>query len=135
MNAEQKESGNRGLLGRHLPLETETCFFILANALDAIMTRMLLNFPQFRESNVIADTILDRFGMPGMIAFKFTIVAAVVIIAQIIAPRKLHVARYLLIGGTVFVFAVVIYSCYLWVAYSGFIFEPPPNPRIENAGM
>ena len=121
MNANE-EKPRKGLLGRHLPLETESCFFILANALDAIMTRLLLNFPQFRESNVIADYILDRFGMPGMIAFKFIIVTVVVLIAQIIAPRKLHVARYLLIGGTIIVFGVVIYSCYLWVAYSGFFY-------------
>ena len=107
---------------RNLPLETETCFFILANALDAIMTRLLLNFPQFRESNMIADWILSMYGMKGMIAFKFIIVTVVVVIAQIIAPKKLHVARYLLIGGTLFVFGVVVYSCYLWVAHSGYVF-------------
>lgn len=132
MNSEQNETRKPGLLRGHLPLETETCFFILANALDAIMTRVLLRLPQFRESNEIADSILDRFGMPGMIAFKFIIVAAVVIIAQVIARRKLHVARYLLIGGTIIVFAVVIYSGYLWVAHSGFFFDPPPPQPAEG---
>jgi hypothetical protein len=122
MTEESNNPETKGWLRRHLPLETETCFFILANALDAIMTRLLLNFPQFRESNVIADWILDMYGMKGMIAFKFIIVTVVVVIAQVIAPKKLHVARYLLIGGTLLVFGVVVYSCYLWVAHSGYFF-------------
>lgn len=125
MNTNHPDEKKPGLLNRHLPLETETCFFILANALDAIMTRVLLNFEQFRESNAIADYVLDRFGMSGMIAFKFIIVTMVVLIAQLIAPRKMHVARYLLIGGTILVSLVVVYSCYLWVAHSGFFFSQP----------
>lgn len=120
MDNKQESEKKEKFWTMHLPLETETCYFVLANALDAIMTRLLLNFEQFRESNIIADYVLTNFGMRGMIYFKFIVVAVVVIIAQIVARKKLHVARYLLIGGTLFVSGVVIYSCYLWVAHGGF---------------
>ena len=102
---------------RKLPLETETSLFILANAMDAMMTWFLLNFPQFRESNGIANYILSNYGMQGMIYFKFIIVAFVAVIAQIIARKNIKVARRLLIFGSIFFFAVAIYSGYLFLAY------------------
>ncbi len=110
----------------NLPLETETCFFILANALDAIMTKLLLNFEQFRESNWLADYILDNYGMRGMVYYKFITVAIVAVIAQIVARKNLRMARWLLIFGCVVVFSVVIYSCYLWVRHSGFFVTEEP---------
>ena len=106
---------------RKLPLETETCFFIFANALDVFMTYVLLNQgPEFQESNILANYILTKWGFRGMIYFKFALVAFVTVIAQIIALTKPQTARWLLIVGTIIVGGVVVYSSYLWIAYSGF---------------
>ena len=103
---------------RQLPLETETTVFILANALDVFVTFVLLNFPQFRESNAAANFFLTHFGIRGMVYFKFAIVALVTVIAQIIATRRLRTARWLLNGGSIVVFAVVIYSIMLFLVHS-----------------
>lgn len=105
----------------NLPLESETCFFILANALDALMTKFLLNFPQFRESNGVANYVLQKWGMPGMICFKFMIVAGVVVIAQVIARKNIKVARRLLVFGAIFFFGVAFYSAYLYKVYGAAI--------------
>ncbi len=99
---------------RQLPLESETCFFILVNALDVYMTYLLLQTSEFRESNEVANYFLSRFGFSGMIAFKFVVVAAVLMITQFIAARKLRTARWLLYTGTAITAAVVIYSCGLY---------------------
>ncbi len=103
-----------------LPLESPTTWFILANALDVFMTVILLNLGGFRESNEFANFVLERFDIRGLIYFKFATVAVVTVIAQIVARKKLWLARWLLIGGTVFVSGVVVYSCYLFIRYSGF---------------
>ena len=109
---------------RKLPLETETCFFIFANALDVFMTYVLLNHsPEFQESNQVANYFLAKYGFRGMIYFKFALVAFVTVIAQVIAITRPRTARWLLIVGTVIVGGVVIYSSYLWVRFSGYFSE------------
>ena len=115
------ESGSKGFLFTELPLETETCFFILANALDVVMTYLLLNHgPEFQESNGVARYFLDRFGFSGMICFKFVLVAFVAVVTQLIARSHLKTARTVLVAGTAIVGAVVVYSGYLWVQHSGY---------------
>ena len=106
---------------RQLPLETETCFFILANAMDVFMTYILLQQgPEFQESNQIANFFLSKYGFKGMIYFKFALVAFVTVVAQIIARTKPRTARILLNTGTAIVGAVVVYGAYLWVQHSGY---------------
>ena len=106
---------------RQLPLETESCFFILVNALDVVMTYILLNHsPQFQESNQIANYLLTKYGFAAMVYFKFALVAFVTVVAQIIARTHLKTARWLLIVGTAIVSIVVIYSASLWLKFSGY---------------
>lgn len=103
-----------------LPLERETCWFILVNALDVFMTFILLNLEGFRESNVIANYVLGRWGIRGMVYFKFAIVAFITVVAQIVAARR-HVAvgRGLLNFGTFVTGCVVAYSCFLLIRWIG----------------
>ena len=106
---------------RQLPLETETCLFILVNALDVFMTyRLLSHGPEFQESNGIANFILSNYGFRGVVYFKFALVAFVSVIAQVIARSRPRTAKTLLNTGTVIVSLVVLYSLYLWVRYSGY---------------
>jgi hypothetical protein len=103
-------------LARHsLPLEHETALFVLASALDVVMTYYLLNHPeiQFVESNPIARYFIYSWGIKGMVGFKFTLVAFVSIICQIIARTKPDVARRVLQFSTAVVGGVVIYSVLL----------------------
>ena len=124
MNDNVPNTRNRRLFfNRKLPLEVETCFFILVNAMDVILTWKLLNSAQFRESNPLANSILQMFGFNGMIAFKFIMVAVVCLIAQIVEHRRRNSGRFLLIVGTIIVGAVVAYS------FGLFFRGPPPLPK------
>ena len=119
--AEQQPETTASAWSRQLPLETETCFFILASALDVLMTYLLLSHgPEFQESNQIAAFFLARFGFKGMVYFKFALVAFVTVIAQVIAKSRPTTARWLLIVGTAATAAVVIYSVILWVRFTGY---------------
>lgn len=112
--------------GRHfwnhqLPLERETCVFILVNALDVFMTYLLLRTNQpgssayVVESNQIANYFIAGWGVKGMVYFKFGLVAVVTVIAQIVFTKRPTIARYLLNIGSLVVAGVVIYSFMLYV--------------------
>ncbi len=103
-------SGRRHWALGRLPLETETATFILVNALDVFLTVLLLYRHTHDEGNPLAKWFLDRWGVPGMVYFKFGMVAAVCVIAQVVARRRPATARRLLHATTALVGAVVIYS-------------------------
>ncbi len=100
---------------RRLPLETETSWFILANVMDVIVTWRLLSAGPFMEANPVARYFLNHWGVAGMNYFKFTVVAVVAVIAQVVYTRRPVVARWLLIGATCVVSAVVLYGVSLFL--------------------
>ena len=117
---EEKERG-RAFWNHQLPLERETCIFILVNALDVFMTYLLLVTGNFRESNQLANYFIAGWGIKGMVYFKFTLVAVVTVIAQIVARKKMSTGRNLLNFGSLIVAGVVIYSIALFTR-PGYLF-------------
>jgi hypothetical protein len=107
------------LFRAHLPLRRETMLFVLASALDVFMTYILLNRGGFRESNPIADYFISGWGKNGMVFFKFSLVAFVVVVTQTIALKRVDLARTLLNFGTVIVSCVVVYSLVLLLRTTG----------------
>ncbi|MBS0266045.1 MAG: hypothetical protein JSS02_29205 [Planctomycetes bacterium] len=109
---------------QRMPLEVETLLFIVASALDVYLTRYLITHTpattglSYVEGNPIARYFLDSWGPPGLTYFKFGLVAIVSIICQIIARRKIHVARRVLYFATVMVSGVVLYSLLLMCQHS-----------------
>lgn len=105
------------ILRGNLPLERETCWFILVNALDVFMTFILLNLEGFVEANAIANYVLSRWGIRGLVYFKFAVVAFITVVAQVAATKRLSLGRWLLNFGTLLTGAVVIYSSFLLVRW------------------
>lgn len=104
----------RFLFRDRLPLERETCWFILANVLDFFATYLLIRKHRFEEANPVAGWFLEGWGpVKGLLAYKLSMVAFVCVIAQIIARKRLAAARRLLWFGTAVVGAVVLYSLFL----------------------
>lgn len=118
---EEPQSEPLGFFTRKLPLQSETCFFILVSAFDVFATYLLLARGDHVESNPVARFFFDRWNIDGMIAFKFVMVAFVCVIVQLIARKKVETARYLLIFLTLVVGAVVVYSIFLLSKSYGFI--------------
>ena len=105
-------SSAKHLLTGKLPLQDQTTFFILVNALDIFLTYLHLRTGSY-EANPIAAFFFRKWSMLGMVAFKMSIVAAVCVIAQIVALNSLQKASRLLNFGTAFVLCVVLYSIWL----------------------
>jgi len=108
------ESPRRLSFSENLPLQNETTYFILVNVMDIFMTYLLLNLGAV-EANPVAAFFIDSWGFSGMIAFKLVLVAAVCVISQVVATRRLSYARGILWTGIVVVGIVVVYSLRLLV--------------------
>ena len=103
-----------------LLFETELSWFILVGALDVFMTYMILRSSAegrtanvLIEGNPIARAILHRWGISGMVYFKFGMIALVSVIAEVVGQKRVELGRNLLRLGTLVVGAVVIYSLML----------------------
>lgn len=81
-------------------------WFVFLAALDVILTCLILHpvlFPRDlhmtesrgAEVNVVADWILERFDLPGMVAFKFLLVVVVILLCEIIGRYSDRTARRL----------------------------------------
>ena len=110
----------RKIIGGELPLETETCRFVLVSLLDLFMTFLLLYFSNrgmmrnvVVESNPVAQYFLSGWGTLGLVWFKIGMVTLIVLAAQGVATRRPAVAQLVLNGATLFVGSVVVYSAYL----------------------
>ncbi|MCA8996886.1 MAG: hypothetical protein KDA80_07870 [Planctomycetaceae bacterium] len=106
------------LLTGDLPLESESLLFIMVNFLDFVVTYRLLALGRFRESNPIAEYFLYRWGpFKGMMLFKISLVVFVILVTQVIAMKRLETARLLLMGGSLAVIGVVVYSVRLFLQF------------------
>lgn len=115
----QGDDNKRGknLLWDHLPFENEITLYIFVSALDVFMTYILMRSGTFKEGNPIARYFFDRWGMKGMIYFKFGMVAFVIVLAQIIATKRPKAAHMLLKFATLVVGGVVVYSLFLFLRH------------------
>ena len=103
----------RFLFATHLPLEHETALFILVSLLDLLSTAWLIRTGNFRESNRVAAAVLRIWGLRGLLIFKFAMVAGICVLVQVIARHRPTTARYLLLGATILVAAVVVGGIWL----------------------
>ena len=110
----------RKIVGGELPLETETCRFVLISLLDLFMTFLLLYFSNrgmmrnvVVESNPVARYFISGWGTMGLVWFKIGMVTLIVLATQVVATRRPVVAQLVLNGATLFVCSVVVYSAYL----------------------
>ena len=110
----------RKIVGGELPLETETCRFVLISLLDLFMTFLLLYFSNrgmmrnvVVESNPVARYFISGWGTMGLGWFKIGMVTLIVLATQVVATRRPSVAQLLLNGATLFVGSVVVYSACL----------------------
>ena len=105
-----------------LPLEKETCWFILVNVFDFFATYLLLRRGGVGESNPVARWFLYGWGpLKGLLFYKLAMVAFVCVVVQLIALKSEQSAKRVLLFGIVIVTAVVIYSAVLLIRSGGIL--------------
>lgn len=115
---EQSLSWKQVFIGK-MPFKFEMICFIVVSTLDLILTYFLLQKYAIFESNPLARFFIDHWGLKGMVTYKFSLVAFIMIIVQMIAKIKQQTALSVLRFGIAVQTAVVIYSVYLVILFYG----------------
>jgi hypothetical protein len=97
----------------HLPLESETTWFIAVSMIDCLLTWHLITGDVHFESNPVAAFFINRWGAKGLVGFKFGMVTFICVLTQVIARYNIEWARRILWYGIFVVAAVVVYSSML----------------------
>lgn len=69
-------------------------WYVFLSALDLMLTWVILHLGG-REVNVLADWVIARFNLPGLVAFKFLLVVLVVILCELVGRRRPGTGRRL----------------------------------------
>jgi hypothetical protein len=86
---------------------------------------LLRTSPTFFESNPIAQWFFARWNIAGMVAFKFSIVGAVIAVSEFIERRRPGWGRFVLLIGC----AGAAYALYKGV---GLYMNHQDAPRLES---
>lgn len=82
----------------HVIFPNGYAWFVFVSALDIMLTWVVLHVGG-REANSLADAIIYRYGLPGLVTFKFALVIIVVLICEWVGRRREESARLLLSIG------------------------------------
>jgi NADH:ubiquinone oxidoreductase subunit H len=86
--------GSELSLTRPLRYQNHYAWFVFVSSLDIMLTWVILFFGGW-EVNQLADFIIRRWGLPGMVTFKFAIVVFVICLCEIVGRRRHHTGRRL----------------------------------------
>ena len=72
---------------RPLRYQNHYVWFVFISALDVMLTWVILHFGGW-EVNHVADFVIRRFGLPGLVTFKFAIVVFVILLCEAVGRRR-----------------------------------------------
>ena len=74
--------------------ENHYTWFVFVSALDVMLTWVILHAGG-REANHLAAAVLDRFGLEGLVVFKFALVILVIAICEVVGRKNIATGRRL----------------------------------------
>ncbi len=80
----------------HMQFPSAYLWFILLSSIDIMMTWLILALGG-QELNVLAQAVIQHFGLVGMILFKFALVLFVIIMCEIIGRKEHPTAKKLIL--------------------------------------
>ena len=88
------DSAGRSSLIRPVLYPNVYVWYVLLASLDVMLTCAVL-WAGGRELNTLADRVIDRWGLPGLVTFKFLLVLFVVGICEVVGRRNDRTGRRL----------------------------------------
>jgi hypothetical protein len=67
-------------------------WYVFVSALDVLFTRVMLHFGGY-EVNQLANWVLQRWDIAGMVLFKFALVTLVICICEFVGRKRYRVGR------------------------------------------
>jgi len=96
---------------------TEYVWFLLFSSMDVMLTWAILTMGG-TEVNPLAALVIDHWGLPGAIAFKFSLMLAVVLACETIGRKVDRVARNLAQAAVVISAMPVLFSLALLLLHA-----------------
>lgn len=93
-NSPKDLAHSRGMTGPVL-YPDRYAWYVLASALDVMVTITVLTHLRAREVNLLAKWTIDQFGSWGLIGLKFVSVVLVVLICEFVGRRQPRTGRLL----------------------------------------
>ncbi len=97
-------------------------WFVFVSTMDVMLTWAILSREGGSEVNPIARAVIDMWGLPGAIAFKFSLMLYVIIACEASGRKHDHVGRNLAYAAVIVSGLAVAYSLAL-LSYHTF-FQP-----------
>ena len=108
----------RSIVAGKALLANESLLLVILSACDLFVTYMLLwRGGHFYEANPLARWFFDRWNIAGMTAFKFGLVAIIIVLCEIIERHKPRVGRAIVILGCVAALIVSIHGLRLLIGH------------------
>lgn len=86
---------------KHVLYPNHYVWYVFASCLDIFVTHVILNHLEGTEVNKIADHLIERFGVWGLVGLKFSTVAIVVCVCETIGRKRprlaLNLARFAIV--------------------------------------
>jgi hypothetical protein len=101
---------------------------VFLGSMDIIMTWVVLHFGG-REANQVAATLMERWGLAGLIALKFASIITVLLISEFVGRRSHGTGRLLVLAAIAISTAPVTLAFGLLVR---FVFGPESGANFEN---
>jgi hypothetical protein len=100
----------------HYP--NEYAWFLLFSSMDIMLTWVIL-VEGGSEVNPLAALVIDRWGLPGAIAFKFSLMLVVVMTCEVIGRRANRAARNLVqiavvVSAMPVMFSLALLGLHIW---------------------
>lgn len=93
----------------HMLFPNEYVWFLLFSSMDIMLTWVILSVGG-QEVNPIADVIISGWGLPGAIAFKFSLTLLVIVLCEVVGRAKPRMARNLAQAAILISATPVLYS-------------------------
>ncbi len=101
----------------HMRYPNEYVWFLLFSSMDIMLTWLILNM-QGSEVNPLAKEVIDEWGLPGAIGFKFSLTLMVVLVCEVVGRKRDRMARNLAQFAVIISAMPVAYSLALLLLHS-----------------
>lgn len=96
--------------------QNEYVWFVLVSALDVMLTWVILMLGG-SEVNAIANSVLMRWGLKGLVVFKFALVVVVISVCEAVGRRRPEAGRRLARAAVAITCVPLVWAAMLLIAY------------------
>lgn len=111
------QSAGKALLNRHLRYPNAYTWLLLMSAMDVMLTWIILHL-EGREVNPVANWVLSRWALNGIIFYKFALILTFIGICEVVGSMRDSTGRTLSRVSVMIAMIPVVWSLFLLFRFS-----------------